>query len=47
MCPPNVICLIKWYNNDLDEQGPERRGLLTQGMMKQEGICEDRMPYMT
>ena len=26
----NGICLIKWYNNNLDEQGSERRGLLSQ-----------------
>ena len=43
--PPSVICVTKWYNNDLDEQGPEMRGLLSQVDDETGRHCVDENAY--
>ena len=45
MWSPNVICVIKWYNKDSDEQGPEMRGLLSQVDDETGRHCVDENAY--
>ena len=43
--PPSVICVTKWYNNDLDEQGLGSRGLLSQIGDETGSYCVDENAY--